>query len=231
MQVNSVNSVNFKGSNMQPAFTSNINNPSSDFNNFAQAADIIDKAVSKANQNVHVSTVLATIGTAVAAGATLMQVVPLVRKGAVKSAEVITSSVVKTGNSVVNLFRKNKVQPENIKSLNTISSVSKKLINGAEIQENGFSKGVTEMLTHVQDVIGVEKTEKLESAMKNFGLKNGVGLFDAAVAGTIAYKSLDPVSDAVENVSDRNDISKAVEQAKGLSRTDDADVEFSGEDE
>lgn len=219
MQTNAVNSVNFtsalqfrkggaderKARNQQlgeeyRSLVSQMDDNGEDLT-LQEKLDIIDKAVEKANSNVHPSTVICSVAGMVGAGLAATKFTKAGRKVAVTVGESISNGVSK-------LYAKaKKLSIEEAQKIqDNIQNTANRLREG-----NPDSKLLDNINGFIAKVTGSEeKANLVQEKLAKAGVKDGVSAFDAGVGVLAAATVLDPASDALEQHSDKREILETV---------------------
>lgn len=208
--VNKISNVNLSTVN-SPAFTSKNKKGKDEIQNIPVREENLDDFLAKTQQNVHPLTIIASLGAVFIAAKSASKIVPMIRKGGVKIAEIVSGFVVKAFSKVANFVKKDSFNPQ--KPLDEISKISKALMvdNNALKKEDKLDKVTNKKVLkkvqkHLGDVIGKKKAQKLVDTLKEHKIVNAAGIFDFVVSSAIGLSVIDRISDKTENALDGIDI-------------------------
>ena len=205
MQVNAINSMNFKGAGAYAEYPQSMPTIAPD------TLAVLDKLADKAKSDVHPSTVIATVLAVTTAALSVRKLVPYVRRLAVTLGEEASKFITKTTGEIINKFKKE--NPIDIqKAVNSIKDYADKLRKG-----NPDSKLIQNATEFVSKISGKTTDELADfgKGLEKAGIKNGVDAFDTAIALGAGALTLDPVSDKVEEHNDTRDILEGMAEFLG----------------
>ncbi len=219
MQVGSVNSFNFKGLESSKRSQAEDYKFGDDYtvrteseNSVADSLNIEEKlnkfasSVDKANNDVHIGTVLI-------AGATFLgllykgrKVIDLGTRMAATAGEVVAKGGVK----LINSLKKTPVETTE-KTLNNISSAVSGFREKVGKKDEKFLEGIKNTV----DKIAPKKGEGVAYILDKFGINNKTSIATTAAAAVGATAIADKVSDVTENKLDNKDIDRAKKELLG----------------
>ena len=221
MQINAINSsanrISYKGTETAtPSYSETLG--TSDYD---KGIEVIEKALTKANSDVHPATIITTVVATVATAAAMMKITPAVRKGIIKMGEFVASTATKVGGAIVNKFKSEENKIDITKITENISAKSKEIMQG-KIYKEGEETLANKVVKHVKDVFGEKAGESTQAFFDKANVKNAtdtpvleIKLTAPAAFNTIA-RTLDPVSDKTEEQLDRKTMTDAVDVAVGI---------------
>ena len=213
MQIGAINSVNFKGYQkaqdlgdaefVKPDNTSDLSGDKFEFSSddLLEGIDKFRKDVKEAKQNVHPLTCLLGTAAAVCALTKGSKAVGWARSAVAVAGGAVANGAVKVASKVVKSVDADKVSG---KINGVVDQLSKKSTVNNEKLVKPFETTVDKIFSRTVDGVAEKKGEKVVEKLNNLGIFFNPGsLFDGLVAGGIAYKAADIVSDGSETGLDK----------------------------